>query len=68
MHPWEMDSTQPRIGGACAKSRFRHYINLKKTEMRLKKLLLDFAFSSFRESLGRYSPRLKTSPACLAPL
>jgi hypothetical protein len=63
MHPWELDSTQPRISGACLKSRFRHYINLKKTEMRLKNLLLDFAFSSFRESVGPYSPRLEISPA-----
>jgi polysaccharide deacetylase family protein (PEP-CTERM system associated) len=68
LHPWEMDSEQPRISGACVKSRVRHYINLKRTEMRLKKLLMDFAFSSFGESLGRYTRRLGTSPGCLAPL
>ncbi len=68
LHPWELDSEQPRITGACVKSRFRHYINLKRTEMRLKKLLMDFAFSSFGESLGRYSRSPGISPACLPPL
>ena len=68
IHPWEMDSTQPIIRGACVKSRFRHYTNLDKTEIRLKKLLMDFAFSSFRESFDRYFSRLEKSPAFLAPL
>lgn len=68
IHPWEMDSTQPTIRGACVKSRFRHYINLDKTEIRLRKLLSDFAFSSFRESFERYLPRTEISPASLDPL
>ena len=28
-HPWEIDTAQPRIQKASAKSQFRHYINLK---------------------------------------
>ncbi len=67
IHPWEMDSTQPIIRGARVKSRFRHYINLDKTEIRLNKLLMDFAFAPFREALQRYFPRPETSPACSAP-
>jgi polysaccharide deacetylase family protein (PEP-CTERM system associated) len=43
-HPWEVDPSQPRIEGAGAKSRFRHYLNLEKTESRLKRLLQDFRF------------------------
>jgi polysaccharide deacetylase family protein (PEP-CTERM system associated) len=45
LHPWEIDPSQPRINGAGAKSRFRHYLNLDKTEARLRKLLSDFKFA-----------------------
>lgn len=41
MHPWEIDPGQPRIA-ANAKSRFRHYVNLGRTEARLRRLLSDF--------------------------
>ena len=41
-HPWEVDPDQPRVGGINAKTRFRHYLNLKHTERRLRRLLADF--------------------------
>jgi polysaccharide deacetylase family protein (PEP-CTERM system associated) len=41
-HPWEIDPEQPRIRGVGAKTRFRHYLNLDRTESRLKRLLSDF--------------------------
>jgi polysaccharide deacetylase family protein (PEP-CTERM system associated) len=41
-HPWEIDPGQPRIGGIGAKTRFRHYLNLARTERRLARLLQDF--------------------------
>lgn len=41
-HPWEVDPKQPRVSGAGFKSRFRHYVNLHRTEHRLKRLLNDF--------------------------
>ena len=41
-HPWEIDPHQPRIGGVSAKTRFRHYLNLDRTESRLDRLLSDF--------------------------
>jgi polysaccharide deacetylase family protein (PEP-CTERM system associated) len=41
-HPWEVDPGQPRVAGIGAKSRFRHYLNLHKTEGRLVRLLSDF--------------------------
>lgn len=43
-HPWEVDPSQPRVREATAKTRFRHYVNLHRTEARLKRLLQDFAW------------------------
>ncbi|CAE6746999.1 XrtA system polysaccharide deacetylase [Nitrospira defluvii] len=48
MHPWEFDPKQPRMEGSIL-SRLRHYMNLDKTEFRLRALLQDFAFSPIRE-------------------
>ena len=42
LHPWELDPGQPRVEGAGWKTRFRHYVNLHRTEPRLRKLLADF--------------------------
>lgn len=41
-HPWEIDPDQPRQQGLPLKTRFRHYLNLKRTEARLRHLLRDF--------------------------
>ena len=41
-HPWEIDPQQPRIKGVGLKTRFRHYINLDRTDSRLRRLLGDF--------------------------
>jgi hypothetical protein len=51
IHPWELDFEQPRIKEVALKSRFRHYVNLDKTESRFKRLLGDFRFSTIRELL-----------------
>jgi polysaccharide deacetylase family protein (PEP-CTERM system associated) len=40
-HPWEIDPGQPRVPGADARSRFRHYLNLERTYGRLDRLLAD---------------------------
>ncbi len=45
LHPWEIDSEQPRVQALSLRSRFRHYINLDKTESKFKNLLRDFKFS-----------------------
>ena len=50
LHPWELDPDQPKMQGSCL-SMFRHYINLHKTEDRLRALLEDFCFTSIREAL-----------------
>ena len=52
LHPWEFDPQQPRMVGAKWKSRFRHYLNLSKTEGRFKRLLNDFEFMPIRHRLG----------------
>jgi polysaccharide deacetylase family protein (PEP-CTERM system associated) len=41
-HPWELDPDQPRVKGVRTKTRFRHYLNLKRMEPRLRRLVTDF--------------------------
>jgi polysaccharide deacetylase family protein (PEP-CTERM system associated) len=45
LHPWELDPGQPRMLVPWF-YRFRHYVNLGKTEGRLRKLLEDFRFTT----------------------
>lgn len=52
MHPWEIDPGQPRVSGVGLKSRFRHYINLHKTEGRLCRLLGDFRWGRVDRVFG----------------
>lgn len=48
MHPWEFDPDQPRMEGSMV-SRMRHYLNLDKTEGRMRALLEDFSFAPIRQ-------------------
>jgi polysaccharide deacetylase family protein (PEP-CTERM system associated) len=41
-HPWEIDCEQPRIKNISLKTQFRHYVNINKMEVKLRKLLVDF--------------------------
>jgi polysaccharide deacetylase family protein (PEP-CTERM system associated) len=41
-HPWELDPGQPRVAGIDARTRFRHYVNIPRMDMRLQNLLADF--------------------------
>jgi hypothetical protein len=45
MHPWEIDPQQPRQRMAPLRSRLRHYLNLERTEPRLRRLLSNFAWT-----------------------
>ena len=45
LHPWEIDTDQPRIDASWL-SRFRHYNNLDKCESRLRRLMSDFSFTT----------------------
>ena len=42
LHPWEIDSNQPRLEGAGRLAKFRHYVNIDAVPGRLDKLLRDF--------------------------
>lgn len=50
IHPWELDPGQPRFTKANYISKFRHYINLEKTENRFLKLLKDFSFEPIHQA------------------
>lgn len=54
-HPWEIDPGQPRIAAGW-KSRFRHYLNLNKTEKRLRKLFSRFNFAPMGAVLNVLEP------------
>jgi len=41
-HPWEVDPDQPRVPNIPAKTRFRHYVNLRRMMPRLSRLVQDF--------------------------
>jgi polysaccharide deacetylase family protein (PEP-CTERM system associated) len=49
LHPWEFDPEQPRVSSARLRSRFRHYVNLRHTERRLRELLPQFQFGPISE-------------------
>lgn len=55
LHPWEVDSGQPRIDGASWKSRFRHYTNLSRCLPRLESLTRDFSFTTVEQVLANAS-------------
>ncbi|MEE9396840.1 MAG: XrtA system polysaccharide deacetylase [Methylococcales bacterium] len=48
-HPWEIDPEQPRQRGIDLKTRFRHYLNLNKMELRLSHLLDDFQWNTMEQ-------------------
>ncbi|VAW54759.1 FIG004655: Polysaccharide deacetylase [hydrothermal vent metagenome] len=51
LHPWEVDPQQPRISASWF-SRFRHYNNLDKCESRLRRLMMDFQFTTSLDVLS----------------
>jgi polysaccharide deacetylase family protein (PEP-CTERM system associated) len=59
LHPWEFDPQQPRMSGLRATTRLRHYLNLHKTENRLRSLLARFRFGTmqcaFAASLAQFA-------------
>jgi polysaccharide deacetylase family protein (PEP-CTERM system associated) len=63
-HPWEIDPDQPRQSGLDAKTRFRHYLNLRRMERRLDRLLGDFDWGRMDEVL--YRPHAAAQDIALA--
>jgi polysaccharide deacetylase family protein (PEP-CTERM system associated) len=55
-HPWEIDPQQPRIRGLRIKSKIRHYLNLNRTDARLRRLLTDFRWDRFDHLLNLVQP------------
>mgnify|MGYP001228231035 CR=1 FL=1 len=53
VHPWEVDPGQPRVSAAGALSRFRHYVNLRRSAERLGRLLDDFKFDTMHAVLAQ---------------
>jgi len=56
IHPWELDPNLPVINSASHLSKFRTYINLRKTESRFKRLLAEFKFTTLASMLTTYCP------------
>lgn len=63
LHPWEVDPGQPRLQGSLL-SRFRHYTNIHRCEVRLQRLLEDFSWST----MGRVIEQLDPEPVPLNAL
>lgn len=53
LHPWEIDTEQPRFNASWL-SRFRHYTNIDVCEARLRRLVADFRFAPVRDVLESY--------------
>ena len=51
-HPWEIDREQPRVPGIDVRTRFRHYVNLRRMEDRLVRLLGDFRWDRMDRIYG----------------
>jgi polysaccharide deacetylase family protein (PEP-CTERM system associated) len=57
MHPWEVDPGQPRVAEANRWFKFRHYINLDRTEAKLRRMIESFPqcrFVTCREYLSAF--------------
>jgi polysaccharide deacetylase family protein (PEP-CTERM system associated) len=67
LHPWELDPDQPQLATGRLAT-FRHYVNLRRTKKRLKKLLADFQFGTMEEVLAglRVRDQLPTWDLALA--
>jgi polysaccharide deacetylase family protein (PEP-CTERM system associated) len=57
LHSWEFDPKQPRIRCPNLLSKFRHYLNLNRTEERLKIILSEFEFFPFKEVINKFIPK-----------
>jgi len=54
IHPWELDSGQPRLTGLKRSERMRHYLNIEKTESRWSSLLRDFAWVTIADLVAAH--------------
>jgi polysaccharide deacetylase family protein (PEP-CTERM system associated) len=52
LHPWEFDPHQPRLPAAGRFDRFKHYVNLDRTEPKFRRLLREYHFAPVRDVLA----------------
>lgn len=70
-HPWEFDAGQPRVKGASARARFRHYVNIGRTEHRIRRLLREFRWGRIDEVFANHlndATEADRSPPLSSPL
>ncbi|MCB0064659.1 MAG: DUF3473 domain-containing protein [Caldilineaceae bacterium] len=53
LHPWEFDPAQPRVNDVSQLTKFRHYVNLSKTEERLRYLLERYSFGPMAQVFAK---------------
>ncbi len=72
VHPWEVDPQQPRLQAGSRISRFRHYVNLSKTEHRMDRLLGRFRFGRLSDAIAEANqmpaPRLRDADPATKPV
>lgn len=56
LHPWELDSKQPRINGTLT-ARLRHYLGLHGLESKVRRLLRDFQFCPLGSLVEQVEPQ-----------
>lgn len=61
IHPWEIDPGQPKVAGLSLRSRVRHYLNMSRTEERLRRMIAQGRFTSFKDFI-----RERVTGACEA--
>ncbi len=59
IHPWELDAQQPPVRQVGWKSNLRHYTGLKRSEVRLEKLLRQFSFTTMSDSIHQWEQRAR---------
>jgi polysaccharide deacetylase family protein (PEP-CTERM system associated) len=59
IHPWELDPGQPRLEGLGRLNRFRHYVNLERSERRFRALVSGFRW----QTVGKVLEQWKSAPA-----
>jgi polysaccharide deacetylase family protein (PEP-CTERM system associated) len=62
LHPWELDTGQPRLNIGLV-TKFRHYVNIARVGERLRRLLRDFRFEPIGRIAQRYSDSVNETDA-----
>ena len=67
LHPWEIDPEQPRLNPGLMRG-FRHYVNLNRTESRLRQMLEDFDLGTLTEAAGPCGSRAALGEPSESPM